>query len=96
MITEYKPIPQNNSLCFIIRRGEWRSSIDILFEHHLDTSLTNLFLIIKSYLLNKDLIIKHIYMISKNYIEENEADLRVYHSIKIRRLARFNFHEFIE
>lgn len=96
MITEYKPIPQNNSLFFIIQEGEWRSSVDILFEHHFDTSLTNLFLIIKSYLINKDLIVKHVYMVSKNFIEEADIDLRVYHSVKVRRLVRFNFYEFIE
>lgn len=42
------------------------------------------------------MIVKHVYMVSKNFIEEADIDLRVYHSVKVRRLVRFNFYEFIE
>jgi hypothetical protein len=87
-------IPQNQKNFFIIKYNEWKYSIDIMFIHNEEVSLSNLFLILKSFTNNRNFNIKGIYICSKQNDEDKVT--RIFHTIKNRKLMRFTFNDFIE
>ena len=96
MSKEYIKIPQNDFMFFYIFKNEWDSSVDILFEHRFDTSLINLFLLLKSYLINTNFLIKAVFLISKIVINENDALLSVYYQISLKKFKQMNYLEFVD
>jgi hypothetical protein len=96
MSLHYTPIPQNNTYFFLILQNKWDFSLDILFEHHYDTSLINLYLLLKSYIIDKNFIIKSILLISKEATQENDASLAIYYQLSLRRFSQLSYLEFVD
>lgn len=63
LTTEKKNIPLNENSYYIIKKGDWSSTIDILLSNYLNFNILNLFMIIKSYFNEQHFYVEDIYLI---------------------------------
>ena len=90
------PLDNKNIKKFIIEVDDNLCSINILYDLNEDFELENLFLIIKSYILSKEILIKDVRIVgtsldfSKNIIKPN-----FFRNISITKLEKFNFFDFV-
>lgn len=91
---KYSPIPQNKNFFFKIEKGDWSSSVNILFHHHETTNMLFLFAILKSYALKDEHAIKFILTMSQ--IEKNDKKTFTYTKVSINKIKRMDFLDFID
>ena len=99
IVTKLIPkIPQNNKEYFIFSTNEYFYSINIQFNHKSKINMENLFLIIRFYLDNSELLVEFILVISEDIeqISCNDNNMSIYHYIKLEKLKKMSFFEFKE
>lgn len=89
-------IPQNSKSFFVIKRGSWKNSIDIVINNHEIVDLGNLYLILKSYVLDASLGLIAIKIISYDDVCDDHKKVYTYSSVDIRKLSRMNIREFTD
>lgn len=94
-------IPQNDKEYFIFSLNEYYYSVNIQFNHKSKINMENLFLIIKSYLDNSELLIESILIISEDLNNEHlidniNANVHIYHYVKLEKLKKMSFFDFKE
>ncbi len=88
---EKSNIPMSDAEYFIIKRGDWEYSIDILISNHLDFNLFNLFMIFKSYSYEESIYLESLYII----ISRNDEFSYTYKKIDLKKIQDSNFNEFV-
>jgi len=84
-------IPLNNEYFFIIKKGLWNYSVDIIIEDYFDFNIFNLFYIFKCYVYENDVFFNSIYIIISN-----KEDLTfTYKKIDINLIKSCNFFIFV-
>ena len=87
-------IPQNKEKNFLFKSSEWKHSIDLIFDIDKEINLANLFLIIKSYLVNYDVpLIGFCVVLLK---KEDNKTLKILRNEKMQYLLKIDFSEFEE
>lgn len=87
-------IPQNSKSFYIIKKSEeWENCIDIKIKPKEEINLTNLFLIIKSYIKNTEFFC---YKISSIILKHEEKDFFVTENIQFSEISNQNINEFKE
>lgn len=86
------PIPQNETSFFIIKKGNWEGSLDILFNHMEELNILNLYIILKSYFYSESYLINFFLVISLNI--EDERKISKYHNIEIKKIKKMSFFDF--
>ena len=87
-------IPQNDNSYFLLIKGDWNYTLDIMFVHHEFLNLLNLFAILKSYVIKDEHAIKYILTISQ--IDKNEKKIFTYTAISINKLKKLDFLDFCD
>lgn len=83
----------DNNTFFDIFDNNWKNSFDIDFNTSIsDLHIVNLFLILKSYTYNSNIIIKHVFFYYKNI--ENRYNIKMIKQIDINILYKINFIDF--
>ena len=91
-------IPQNNREFFKFFINKNKYFIDIQFNHKSKINIKNLFLILKFFCINEQLLIEAVY-VNSSEIENHSGDvfnLNLFHYIDIKKLKKFTFFEFKE
>ena len=87
-------IPQNKEKNFLFKSSEWKHSIDLIFDIDKEINLANLFLIIKTYLVNYDVpLIGFCVVLLK---KEDNKTLKILRNEKMQYLLKIDFSEFEE
>jgi hypothetical protein len=98
MLTDvYNKIPINSEKkdFFKISIDENFNSIDVLFNWKDKMDIEVLFLIIKSYVLNKEYLIKNIYIVATNEnLKKNNINPNFFRHLNIKKLEKINIFEF--
>ena len=96
-MTNKKPkIPQNKKENFIFIIMKEENYIDIQFDHNKSINITNLFLIIKTYLNNDYILIKNIFVNSSSieFISSGEFKINLFHNVNIKDMSKFSYYDF--
>jgi hypothetical protein len=101
MSTDIPIIPQNNNENFIIYKNVYFNSVDIQFNHITYINIQNLFLFIKSYVDNDELLIDYILIISDDNVNKEDyisisQSLSIFHYIKTKKIKKMSFFDFKE
>lgn len=98
MLTDvYNKIPINSEKkdFFKISIDKNFNSIDVLFNWKDKMDIEVLFLIIKSYVLNKEYLIKNIYIVATNEnLKKNNINPNFFRHLNIKKLEKINIFEF--
>ena len=98
VLTEKKnkiPLDKKNLKVFTIEIDCNLYSINILFDWKEKIELDNLFLILKSYVLSKEILIKGIYVIgSSQNLSKNNIKPNFFRSINLNKLEKIGFFDF--
>jgi hypothetical protein len=97
MNTEIPLIPANKNKNFHFNKNNYYWGIDVLFDHTENINLENLFLIFKSYITNKEILLKSIYIIGENSIETvYNKKITIFHHISTNKLQKMSYIDFCE
>lgn len=95
MTNEIPKIPANDSEYFIFKKSEKMTSIIILFDHTSFLNIKNLFIIIKIYVTNKENLLKNIYILGDDSLNNFETKkIPIFHVVSLKFLERMNFYDF--
>lgn len=97
LVNYYNKIPLDNinSNFIIININEKQYSIDILYDWKEKFELYNIFLILKSYTLSKEILIKGLYIISSNeLIQKNNIKPNFFRSLDVNKISKMNYIDF--
>lgn len=84
----------NDNEFYNIKKNEWNNSFDIEFETNVNNlNLLNLYLILKSYIYNSNLIIKNMFIYG--YENENKNNVILLKQLDIHILYKINFLDFV-
>lgn len=89
-------IPQNKEDFFLFYFNEKMFYLDINFNHIKKINYENLFLILKFYSLNEELLIKSIYINSSEINNLTPFNINIFHYVNLNKLKKMNFFEFKE
>ena len=84
-------IPLNNKNFFIIRKGPWSFTIDILMEDFFNFNIFNLFYIFKCYTYHDKIYLRNVYIT----ISKNNDSSYTYKKIDVKVLRECNFNFFV-
>lgn len=89
------PLDSNNKKNFIFELNYQLSSINIYFDWKEKFELDNIFLILKSYFLSKEFLIKGLYIIAsnENYFKNNIKP-NFFRNINIKKIDKINYLDF--
>lgn len=89
-------IKQNKNQFFKFIYNKEKKYIDIEYDHKTKINYTNLFLILKSYLIEEHLLIENIFINSSEIENHNYEvfNINLFHNIKINKLKKINIFEF--
>ncbi len=84
----------NDNEFYNIKKNKWNNSFDIEFETNVNNlNLLNLYLILKSYIYNSNLIIKNMFIYG--YEDENKNNVILLKQLDIHILYKINFLDFV-
>lgn len=90
------PLENKKNIFFDIVVNQDFFSIDILYNSKEKFNLENLFLILKSYTISKEILIKNIYMIGSNKdFLKNEIETKFFRCINLNQFSRNNYIDFL-
>ena len=92
MLSEiYSRIPLNDTSFFVIKKGNWSNSIDIIIKNYFDFNIFNLFMIFKSYIYEED-----VYIYSLNIVISNADNFFFTHKrLDINLIKKLDFNSFV-
>lgn len=91
MTTVQNFIPLNDRSFFIIKKGEWDYSIDIMISDYFDFNIFNLFMIFKSYVYEEDIYIVSVYSI----VSKDDEISFTYNRINLEIVKKYDFNSFV-
>lgn len=95
MSKDIPKIPQNKSNFFKFIINKDRFFIDIQFEHNQKIDYENLFLILKSYIINEPYFINFIFINSSENIEEvKNFKINLYHNVSVKKIEKIKYIDF--